>query len=91
MQIRPERHSADVLHGVENVVVIVPVDADINEAQRVAQERRQDRLQRGQLRGLRGLHFQHHDRDDDREHAVAERFQPAFIHACFSISLAARN
>jgi hypothetical protein len=45
MQIGPEHAAADALHGVQQVVMVVPVDADIDKAQDVAEENRQQRLQ----------------------------------------------
>ena len=32
---------------------------------------------------VRHLQLQHHDGDDDGDHAIAERFEPAFGHCCF--------
>ena len=29
---------------------------------------------------MRHLHLQYHDRDNDRDHAIAERLQPSFGH-----------
>ena len=80
MQVRPQNAAADVFGGMEQVVMVVPVDADVDEAQHVAQEHREQRLQRGQIGAVRHLQFQHHDGDDDGEHAVAEGFQPVLFH-----------
>ena len=44
------------------------------------QENRQQRAERGQVGAVRHLHFQHHDGDDDGEHAVAEGFEPGLLH-----------
>jgi hypothetical protein len=38
MQIGPQHAAIDPLHGVEHVVQIVPVDADIDEGQHVAEK-----------------------------------------------------
>ena len=43
MQVRPQDAAADVLRRMKQVVVIVPIDADVDEAQHVAQEYRQKR------------------------------------------------
>src|SRR6266571_6483445 len=62
------------------MVVVVPVDADIHEAQDVGEQGRSKRRERGEVRAVRRLQLQNHDRDDDSDHAVAERFEPAFPH-----------
>src|SRR6266568_1927045 len=53
------------------MVVVVPVDADIHEAQDVGEQGRSKRRERGEVRAVRRLQLQNHDRDDDSDHAVA--------------------
>jgi hypothetical protein len=60
---------------MQQVMVVVPVNADINETQDVAEEDRQYGKQVLRTVAVRHFHFQHHDRDDDRDHAVAESLQ----------------
>ena len=61
-------------------MVVVPVDAEIDEAQQITQELRHQRFQRGEFDTVRHFQFQHHDGDDDGEHAVAEGFEPVLLH-----------
>ena len=63
------------------MLMVVPVDADVDEAQYIAQQDRQYRQQRFGRIPMRHLQFEHHDGDDDRDHAVTERLQPALTHA----------
>jgi hypothetical protein len=72
----PELMTVHVATRLEQVVVVVPVDADIDKAQDVAQENRQQRFDRVPIRAVRHFQFQNHDRDDDGEHAITERFKP---------------
>src|SRR5205807_2078582 len=51
-----------------------------HEAQDVGEQSRSNRRERGEVRAVRRLQLQNHDRDDDSDHAVAERFEPAFPH-----------
>jgi len=53
-------------------MMIVLVDAHINETQDIAEERRYERHQVFQTVAVRDLHLQDHDRDDDRDHSIAE-------------------
>src|SRR5262245_20247865 len=64
------------------MVMVVPVDADVHEAQDVTEKLRDELLERLARRIVRSLQFEHHNRDDDGEHAIAEGFQTAFTHAC---------
>src|SRR5579862_1450508 len=64
-------------------MVVVPVNADVNETESVNQEDGKDRAEGGQAGSAWRMHFQHHDGDDDGEDPVAEGFQAAFIHAAY--------
>ena len=68
-------------------MMVVPVDAEVNETQHVGQKDRQQRFQRGDVErsALRHFQLQHHDGDDDGQHAVAEGFQPVLFHAAMLI------
>jgi hypothetical protein len=60
--------------------MVVPVDTHVYEAQQVAEEYRQHRRERRQVRAVRDLHLQHHDCDDDGDHAVAESLKSVLLH-----------
>src|SRR5205823_3731999 len=77
------RAASDVMYGVEQVMVVVPVDRGEDEAQHVRQERRRERRECRGIRSVRHLELEHHDGDDDGDHAVAERLEAALGHAYF--------
>ena len=81
MQVGPEDGAVDALGRLEHVVMVVPVDAEEDEAQDVGQKHRQQWTERLAVGAVRHLQLQHHDRDQYGEYAVAERFEPAFAHA----------
>src|SRR5687768_8427966 len=62
-------------------MVIVPVDAEIDEAQHVAQEYWKQGAQSRELDPMGDLHLQHHDGHDDREYGIAECFHSRLAHA----------
>ena len=80
MEVRPEDAAADAFGGLEEVVMVVPVDADVDETEDVAEKDGQERFQGGEVGGVRDFQFQHHDGDDDGEDAVAEGFEPGGFH-----------
>src|ERR1041385_3093678 len=80
MQVCPQDSTVDVLGGMEHVMMVVPVNANVDEAQNVAQEYRQQRLERAQFDFMRHFELQHHDRDDNSEHAIAEFLKPVLFH-----------
>jgi hypothetical protein len=45
MQIRPQNAAAGMARGVEHMVVIVPVDADVEEAEHITKKDGQQRLE----------------------------------------------
>lgn len=51
----------NVVDGLQEMMVIVPVDAEENEAEYITPEHREDRLQRLPRWFLRHLQFQDHD------------------------------
>src|SRR5438067_1195135 len=80
MQIRPEDCAIDVMHGVEHMVVVAPVDTEEGEAEDIGEKVRQDRPQRLEVRAARHTQLEDHDGDEDRDDSVAEGFETAFAH-----------
>ncbi len=62
------------------MMVIIPVDADENIAQHVAEKSRNHWTQARQRGFVRDAQIEHHDRDEDGDHAIAESFEPSFAH-----------
>src|SRR5215472_3172464 len=87
VQIGPEHCARHPGAGMEHVMMIVPVNTNIEKTHDVAEEHRQYRYQGFQAAALRYLHLQHHDRDDDRDHAVTERFQSPLAHLASCVPL----
>src|SRR5215469_4986471 len=65
---------------MQQVVMVVPVNPDVDETQNVSQQDWNHRLQRHQTCSTRRFHFQHHDCDDDGKNTVTERFKATFVH-----------
>src|ERR1700690_4408959 len=61
-------------------MMVVPIDTDVDEAQHVSEEHRGERTQRRQALTDRSLELQYHDRDQDRDHAVAEGLESTALH-----------
>ena len=80
VKVCPEDAASNAFGGLKEMVMVVPVNADVDETQDVAEEDGQDRFQFGEVGPVRDFQFQHHDSDDDREDAVAEGFEPGGFH-----------
>src|SRR5438477_12907225 len=80
MQVGPHEPGTHCLAGLEEVMVIVPVDAEINEAQHISQKDGQERPERGQIRAVRHAKLQHHDGDDDRQNTITECLKSVGLH-----------
>src|SRR5216684_7376583 len=73
-----------MLRRLQEVMMVVPVDADVNEAQDIAEENRKEWLQSRKTGSLWRLHFQHHDGDDDGEYPITKSLHAALGHPSYS-------
>src|SRR4051794_24025606 len=62
------------------MMMVGPIDAHIDKTQHITGEYRRQGRQRREFGVVRYLQLQHHDRNDDRQYAVAERFQSVCLH-----------
>src|SRR5690349_10114241 len=84
MKIGPHDPAVDVIADTQQMVMIVPVNPDINEAQNIGKKYREKRFERCQPGAMRHPQFQDHDGDDDREYTVTEGFESVGLHDfCF--------
>jgi hypothetical protein len=60
--------------------MVVPVNAEKNETQEIAQELGSESCQGRQAWLMRNLKFQDHDGNDNRKHAIAKGFESALGH-----------
>src|SRR5271154_6307938 len=80
-----------MLRRVQQVMMVVPIDPHVNEAQHIAEENRKQWLQGRKTRSLRRRHFQHHDGDDDGKYPITKSFHAALGHTFSSnVTRAAR-
>jgi hypothetical protein len=75
VQIGPQGGTVYFVAGMEQVVVVVLVDADIDETERIEQEDMTDIEQGMKVSAFRCAQFQHHDGDDDGDDTIAESFE----------------
>ena len=64
--------------------MIVPVYCNIQKAEDIAEKGGCKGDECAQIRPVRRLQLEHHDRDNDGDHTVAECFQPAFVQRIIS-------
>src|SRR5262249_10587863 len=67
---------------MNKMVMIIPIDCQIDEAQYVADEIRSHASKDLPTGAVRHLQLEDHDRDNDGEHAVAESCETIFPHRC---------
>ena len=76
VEVCPEHCGAGVGDGVEEMVVIVPIDGDVEEAEK----HREDCRKRCPVGTFGHFEFKHHHRDDDGEDSVGEGFEAVLLH-----------
>ncbi len=80
-EIGPEHRAVDRFDHIEQVVVVVPVDRHVGEADDIGEESRPKLRQRRKILAMGRLQLQNHDGDDDGDHAIRKRLQPFARHA----------
>src|ERR1700730_15772880 len=65
---------------MKQVMMIIPINADENKTEHVAEKGGNFWLEVGHAGSVRGLQFQHHDRDDHCDHTVAKCLEAPLAH-----------
>src|SRR5690242_2665935 len=80
MQVRPKDFAVHTFSGLQQVVVVVPVNTHIQETHDIAEKHRHLTTERREARTVRSPQVEHHNGDDDREYSIAEGFHATLLH-----------
>src|SRR5919108_3596705 len=81
MEVGPKHRPSHLVTCMQHVVMVVPIDAEVDETQHITQKHR-DQWRKGlDALTMRHLQLQHHDGDDDGDDAIAECFKPTLAHS----------
>jgi len=81
VHVCPKNDRIDTANEVNEIMMIDPVDRDDDEAKDVSEKSWPHARQRSGCRIVRRLQLQDHDGNEDRHHAIAERFDAVRFHA----------
>src|SRR5215472_5780834 len=80
MQIRPKNLARDVVRGLKQVVMIVPIDAYVEETENVTEKNGNQWKECGEIAQGGDLYIEHQERDNDGKYAVTESLYTSFAH-----------
>jgi hypothetical protein len=81
MGICPENNAVDSRNGVKKMVMVVPINRQVNEAQYVTDEIRKYANKGRPTRPVRHFQLEDHDRDDDGDDTITECGETIFSHS----------
>ena len=80
MSICPHDSSIDMFHGVKHVVMIVPIDGNIDKAQDISEKNWYEFHESMCVCTVGDFELQYHDSDDDSDDSIAKGFEAIFVH-----------
>src|SRR5215472_5236826 len=80
MKIRPQDPAVDPFGRLDHVMMVVPVNTQIDKAQYVGEKCGKHRVQSLPVCARRNSQFEHENRNKDGNYTIAESFEPCFAH-----------
>jgi|SRR6185436_20412498 len=80
MEVCPKQFAIHPLHHMKKMMVIVPINTNVNKTQYITDEHGNQRSKIVDIIRMRDFQFEDHNRDNDGKNAITKSFESVFLH-----------